>query len=202
MRAPSIGWDATVPVSRSALYSVGALILGVSAISFVLGWAMGRDASFKTSITAANSAQRIHGQIYYETEAGRQAADSEAVVVALPADRKPDEKFPIEALRPDVAPPSAQNPTVQGVRSLGGDVARTGPHGEYELELPVGGMYFVLVISNHARRSVERPPTTTEIVEMGNYFKQADDLLGENDFFWSKQLVRANKKLDRVFGDR
>ena len=163
---------------------------------------MGRDTSVNDSIATANATQRIFGQITYVTGNRKLATDSEAVAVALPVARKPDEKFTIDTLRPNVVPPTAQDPTVQRIRSLGGDFARTGPNGEYKLEVPVGGQYFVLLISSHSRRSVNRPPTTTEIVEMGQYFKQATDLLGENDFSWSKQLMLTNKKLDRIFGKK
>lgn len=193
------GWNAAVPVTRMALYSIGGLIVGVSIVSFLLGWAMGRATVHNQLAGAPSGSYQIHGRISYATNRGRTVADSESVVIALPVNQKPDEKFEISALRPDVPPPTAQHPTLQAIRSMGGDFARTNRLGDFRLEIPAPGEYFLLVVSSHLPRSESEPPTTKEIVQLGQYFKQADALLGKNDFVWSKELIRSEKRFDYRF---
>lgn len=160
---------------------------------------MGRDGSVRQAVTQTDSAQVIRGRLTYQARRGRRYGDSESVIMALPASRKPDEKLAMEVFRPEVPPPSAQHVTIQALRSFGGDFARTDANGDYELEVPGSGAYFVLMISNHMQRSAQRPPTSTEIVQIGNYFQRAAELLGENDFYWEKRIVRRESTLDHEF---
>lgn len=193
-------WNSSVSITRMALYSIGGLIIGVGILSFLLGWAMGTGSAMQRhSVAAANANHRIRGRLSYQTENGRTAADSEAVVVALPVGQKPDEKLAIETLRPDVAPPAKGDPTVQAIRSLGGDFARTNRTGDFELQVSGGGEYYLLLISNHQARREDSPPTTKEIVEVGSYFKPGDDLLGKNDFVWLKEVIGSDKQISHEF---
>lgn len=192
--------SSAIPVTRFALYSIGGLIVGVALISFLLGWAMGQG-SVQTQFGAMANAQRhrIYGRVAFTTGQGRNAPDTESVVVALPRRRKPDEKLTINSIRPDAAPPNSQDPTVRGIREIGGDVVRTDALGEYELDVSEAGEYYLLILSSHVARASNRPPLTNEIVELGQYFKQADTLLGQNDYVWTKHLVRTDKKYDYSF---
>lgn len=194
-------WNSPVPVTRAALYFIGGLILGVGIISFVLGWAMGSSLVQPQLAAAANSTRHtISGQITYQTSNGRIAADTESVVIALPKGQRPDEKFAITTLRPETPQNLPRDPVYQAIRSLGGDMTRTNRTGDFELVVPSPGDYYVLMISAHHARDRDQPPTTKEIVELGYYFQNANELLGNNDFWWTEQLVRTSKTLDRLFG--
>lgn len=193
------GRHGVVQVTRSTLYAMGGLLVAVAIASFVLGWAMGRDAMFAGQAISPNTKHRIYGRLTFDTDRGETWPDSEAVVIALPSNHRPDEKIEIAGLRPDVPPPDGQHLAVQAIRSIGGDFQRTNRTGDFELVVPSAGDYFVLMISSHLPRSADQPPTTKEIVELGNYFKQADALLGRNDFHWSKQLLRTDLKSDYLF---
>lgn len=192
-------WNAPLPVTRTAIYTIGAVIVGVAICSFLLGWSMGREMGSGQVAAATTGSNRIHGRISYATSRGKTVADSESVVIVLPTNQRPDEKLEIATLRPDVPPPNALHPTIQGIRAIGGDFARTDRTGDFQLEIPNPGEYFLLVISSHLPRSSSEPPTTKEIVELGQYFKQPDVLLGKNDFIWSKELIRSEKRFDHRF---
>ena len=200
--APFGELSSTIPVTRFALYSIGGLILGVALCSFLLGWAMGQGAGQSQFGAVANAQKhRIYGRVSFATDRGRIAPDTESVVVALPRRKKPDEKLIINSIRPDVSPPNNQDPTVRGIREIGGDVGRTDASGEYELEVSEPGEYYLLVLSSHVARDASRPPMTDEIVELGQYFKQPDALFGQNDYVWKKHLVRTDEKFDHSFSE-
>ena len=171
-------------------------------MSFLLGWAMGRETTLSSPRAAGQKQHRIYGRMTFQTERGETWPDAESVVIAVPLAQRPADKIPITALRPDQPPPDAQHPSVQAIRKLGGDFQRTNHTGDYELTVPAVGEYFVLMISAHSPRSANEPPTTKEIVELSNYFKQPDALLGKNDFQWVRELVRTDLNSDFMFRNR
>jgi hypothetical protein len=188
-----------VQVSRLALYSIGALIVGASLLSFLLGFFMGRLTPSADNMRGANSPRRITGRLTYESRLGAIAADSEAVVVVLPVGREPDEKFDAMAIRPDVPRPDAHHPTILGIRSIGGDITRTRANGEFSVEVPRAGEYFVLFLSGNLQRSSDEPPTTMQIAQIAHYFRPADMLLGANAYRWEKELIREDRLIDHNF---
>lgn len=187
-------------ISRAAIYGIGGLIIGVAICSFALGWAM---SSTLTPVRAQTvNKQRVSGRVAYYTSSGQLAADALAVVIALPHRKKPDEKFEVRTVRPENTSLQNQNlnPTVLGIRSLGGDFAVTNERGDYELEVSESGEYHLLVLSSHLARPANRMPLPNEIVELGRYFRQANELLGNNDYVWAKRLVRKDSRFDATFG--
>ena len=189
----------TVEMTRTALYTIGGLIVGVAVLAFLLGWSFGSEMG--TQRQSVNSSPRtVSGQIHYATKQGRKASDSEAVVIAWPTSRKPDEKLDVAGLRPNVAPAKVPKSTVHAIRSLGGDFARTDRNGVYELELPAAGEYYLLVISNHVSRPAGQQPTTVEVIEIGQFVTKATELLSVNDYVWSKQIVAKPTTFNHVFG--
>ena len=203
INTPIDGFDHPgISVSRSTLYSIGGLLVGVALVSFLLGWAMGRETTLSSPRAAGQKQHRIYGRMTFQTERGETWPDAESVVIAVPLAQRPADKIPITALRPDQPPPDAQHPSVQAIRKLGGDFQRTNHTGDYELTVPAVGEYFVLMISAHSPRSANEPPTTKEIVELSNYFKQPDALLGKNDFQWVRELVRTDLNSDFMFRNR
>lgn len=191
-----------VAVSRSTLYSIAGVIVGASILSFVLGFLMGQTTPTKNGLRNANTPKRITGRLQFQSIRGGMSVDSEAVVIVLPVGRQPDEKLSPEAVRPDAVVPDAQHPTVLGIRSIGGDFARTESNGSFSIEVPKAGEYYVLFMSAHIRRSDDVPPTTIEIAQIARYFKQADMLLGANAYRWSKEVIQGDAKLEHTFIER
>ena len=146
-----------------------------------------------------NSPRTVTGRVAYRTELGGLAGDSEAVVIVVPADRRPDEKLGVAALRPDAPPPGGAHPTIAKLRSIGGDFARAARMAILPWKLPATGSYFVLMISSHVRRPAGRQPTNQELAQIARSFVPADELLGMNAYRWSSELVRENMKLSHTF---
>lgn len=193
-------WDSSVAVSRTALYSIGGLIVGVGVVAFLLGWSMGSSVAMQTqAIQSLNQRFQIFGRLTYETSRGRVAPDTESVVIVFPMGKRPDEKFTIDAIRPEAVPPTSQHPVVQGIRALGGDFARTNRTGDYSLQVPGSGRYYVLMISGHQIRPSGQSPTTKEIVELGHYFRQADLLIGQHKYVWLSEQVLSDRQIDHFF---
>ena len=195
--SPAIRRD-TVQISRTILYAIGGLIVFVGLGSFLLGWGMARSLA-PVQIKQATR-HRVHGNVQYLTRRGQLAPDTQSVVVALPRRKLPDQKFSPETLRPEnLSFRNSQDPAVLGIRSLGGDIAITDELGEYELEVGEAGEYFVLILSSHVALPSNKRAISTEIVELGQYFRQADKLLGRNEYVWAKHFVRKAKQIDKVF---
>ena len=190
----------TVELTRTAIYTVGGLIAGVAIVAFLLGWSFGSELSGQKQVSSQPSTRRVSGRIAYLTNRGKTAPDSEAVVVAFPTNRKPDEKFDPIAMRPDVAPANVPASLLSAVRTLGGDFRRTDRNGTYQLELSNPGEYFILIISNHHSRG-NRQPSTLEVVEIGQFVPLATELLKNNDYVWAKHIVAKPLMLDHVFTD-
>ena len=190
-----------IELSRLAIYTIGGLIAGVAIISFLLGWSFGNQWSTRTSKSGQSASRKISGHIAYLTHRGKRAADSEAVVAAFPTDRRPDEKMNAADLRPDVMPADFNPATLNAIRALGGDFARTDRRGAYEIEVSNPGKYYLLVISSHRSRRNGRQPTTREVVEIGQYVTRATELLKDNDYIWSKQFISKSLDYDHLFGN-
>ena len=188
----------TIQISRTILYAIGGVIVAVGIGAFGLGWGMARSLAPVRIQTAAN--HHVRGSVNYVTRHGQLAPDTQSVIVALPRRKLPDQKFSPESLRPEnLSFRTNQTPAVAGIRSLGGDVAITDQSGSYELEVSEAGEYFVLILSSHVARPANKQPSSTEIVELGRYFRQANDLFEKNAYVWGKHFVRKSKQLDTIF---
>ncbi len=170
----------------------------VAIAAFILGVFFER-ASNGTRGAHLISPRSVTGRVAYRTELGALAGDSEAVVIVVPTDHRPDEKLDVAALRPEAPPPGETHPTIAKLRSIGGDFARAGPDGDFALEVPNAGKYFVLMISGHLPRPAGQQPTNQELAQIARYFVPADELLGMNAYRWSEELVRDNVKLSHTF---
>jgi len=191
----------TLEITRAALYSIGGLIAGVALVAFLLGWSMGRESRFQESPSVGGGTwQRVSGRISFLTQQGKTVADAESVVIVLPANREPDEKFDYTSLRPNVAPTNVPTTLLQAMRTLGGGYTRVDRNGTYDLELPSAGEYYILIISSHETRPSSRQPSTTDVTEMSKFFKGPLDLIAKNDFVWSKRLVKRTLTVNHVFG--
>lgn len=188
-------------LSRPAIYTIGGLLAGIAILAFLLGWAFG--SRFSTSQRASvSSSPTLDGRISYLTQRGKHAPDTESVVIAFSTTRKPDEKMPAGELRPDIPAADVATTTRSTVRAWGGDFARCDRSGAYEIEVDKPGEYYLLVISNHRSRDADRPLTTREVVEIGQFVTRATELLQDNDFVWTKQVIGPSTTFDHLFGAR
>ena len=118
-------------------------------------------------------------------------ADVGAVIIAFPSGHYPDEKIAVNGLRPDQRPPSDQHLSISVIEGLGGDYTRANSRGQFQLKLPVGGAYHVLVISGNSHRPPEELPAIKDLAEMGRYFLLATDLLDHYNYRWNQVRWRT-----------
>jgi hypothetical protein len=188
-----------VSVPRYLLYAQGVLLIIVAISAFVVGILFGRTFVDFQREEPGQRPRRITGTVHYRTQEGAVQADSEAVIIAVPGDRRPDEKLGFQSLRPDDPPPGSTHPAIVSIRGWGGDYARTGPAGNFVLEVPRAGSYFVLLLSGHAARPAREVPPHRHLAEIARYFVPADQLLGDNAYAWFDQRILRDTKIDHTF---
>lgn len=141
----------------------------------------------------------VEGRISYRPDPLTGRPDPGAVVIFLPADRKPTRTLPIEGLRP-YETPQPGSPGPKAVVTLGGAVERTDTEGRYMTVLPPGS-YYLLVISAKARRAKGAPIAPSDLAEMRQYFYAAEDLIGTAKYHWARYRFKEGKyTVDRNLG--
>lgn len=189
-----------VSVPRWTLYLQGGLLAGVALVSFILGIATG--GSLGGSSSAAPGVPQpceVSGLVSVATAGGKEFPDDGAVVIALPHDEHPDERAPIEGLRPE---DTQELTSVRGVNMIQlwrGAFAQTDLQGRYQLRLPDRGKYFLLVISHHSPRSREKPPETAAMQQMGRFLESPSDLVGGKNYSWELKFIRGDLKYNKIF---
>lgn len=186
-RAKEVIW-----ISRRTLYVQAVLILVVGAVGFALGYWMGWTDTHPGSTQPADSPSSgpvlLEGRLFYRPNPLGIAPDQQAVVIVLPADRSPQNRFLTTGIRPQAPPPSPTHPIVQAIQEFGGAYARADSEGSFLVELPQKGTYYVLLISGHARRkdpSIEG----TVLQEMTKYFPDPENLVERFQFRWTRETV-------------
>ncbi len=189
----------TIAVPRSVIYVQGALLGIVAVVAFVLGTFF--SSIFPESAPPAVSfgPHMVLGQVVLIANEGRREPDAGSAVLAVPAERLPDDKFPVIGLRTQDTPLAPDAPTLQGVHLLGGDYTRAETEGGYRLRLPRTGDYFVLVISASSRRTRGQIPSRKDLAELGRYVTSAIDLLGDQHYRWTRHQIKSDVTLDWEF---
>jgi hypothetical protein len=189
-----------VSVPRWALYLQGGLLAGVALVSFILGVLMGGSLGGSSPTTpGVPQPCEVSGVISVATAGGKEFPDDGAVVIALPHDEHPDERAPVEGLRPEDTDQASNVRGTQMIELWRGGITRTDLQGRYRLRLPDRGKYFVLVISHHSPRSREKPPETAAMQQMGRFFESPSDLVGGKSYSWELKPVRGDVKLNKIF---
>lgn len=177
-----------------------ALLLLVAAGGFVAGWLIGRAGmphEEKRLPTTPGVANRVllSGHIRFAGISGEGQPDGGAVVLALPADRRPDKPLAIEGLRPWDAGSSQAIKSRERLSEIGGAWGQADENGDFHAVLPSAGRYWVLVIS----RNLARPAWLTagsrrgipelEYEQLTRYFQRPADLIGPQAFRWTLESV-------------
>jgi hypothetical protein len=181
------------------IYLQGILLALVCLGSFTIGLLVGSDASPTPSPEQrAPQPSSISGSIRHADEPDRTVPDPGAVAIAVPRDLRPEQKIQIVGLRPQDPPPAEDDEAVQAIRRLGGDYARADAEGRYRLRLPDRGTYFLLFISAAASRG-DRPPSKTQLAQIGRFFLLSPQLLDGHAFVWQEELIRGDRELEITF---
>jgi hypothetical protein len=157
-------------------------LLYVSAtVAFVIGSVFGffihhyyvKPARFN-QLAGSAGANEIAGTLYYLNENGERRADVDAVIIFLPKNQQPSQRFPCQGLRPD---DEVNHNTVRDIQEIGGMYARADANGSFTLPYQEGVRYLVVLISSHQKRSGEMKPSVRQ--ELRRYFDNPE-LFGEN----------------------
>jgi hypothetical protein len=141
----------------------------------------------------------VSGVISVATPGGKDFPDDGAVVIALPHDEHPDERAPVEGLRPEDIELASSLRGVQMIELWRGAISRADLQGRYRLRLPDRGKYFLLVISHHSPRSREKPPETAAMQQMGRFFESPSDLVAGKSYAWELKFVRGDLQHNKIF---
>jgi hypothetical protein len=62
------------------------------------------------------------------------------------------------------------------------------------VRLPDVGNYFLLVISQSAERKPTQRLETQHLAQMGRYFANSVDLLGDRQYRWRSEVIKRDKE--------
>lgn len=181
--------------------------LGVGAAVFATGFWVGRITTLSNAVSSAetdtqlsdNDANRagsgaedsggvsaqdengnrlvaFKGRLTFRTDEGERKADRGARVIVLPVERKGTARLSVTGLHSEDEEEDQQF-AATGIRTLGGDVAITNDSGEFEIQLPGSGQYYILAMSNSVSRDESVDASDVEAA-LSSYFERPSQLLG------------------------
>lgn len=186
-----------IAVPRYVLYTQGVLLGAVALTCFVFGVLTG-GTFFSSPASAGKGPTAISGTVRYA--AGNQRLPDEgAVIIVLPQTKDVGQRASAEGMRPDEPLPDEPLPGAQQIRDMGGAYTRAGPQGEFKVDLAGSGKYYVLVLSNHARRSGDENVKTTDLATIGRFLDGAVDLLADSKYQFTSETIRGDRTLSALF---
>lgn len=189
-----------ISLPRYVLYGQGVLLIAVAMVSLTLGILIGRGTAPRV-VEKSGVAKPcfLTGNVTYQTSGGNASPDAGAVVIVVPQDRRPDDKAPVEGLRPDDPAPAPDQPAIARIKSIGGDYVRADEQGNFKLRVPDTGDYFLLVISRHARRKPGERHESVHLAQIGRYFIPAPDLVDTQQYRWRSESIKRDKDYKFAF---
>lgn len=183
---------------RNARLAKAVAIMAFGALLFVAGWFAGR--SGKSLSELGNESFKVSGGVLYTRANGETAGDNGAVVIALPVDTFPANTVDVRGLGPSAASPGANHAGILAIEELGGAYARADATGEFQLELPVGGKYIVLMISAHTSQSNAERITVEDDALLSRYFSSGAGLVGSQRYkLQTNELNAAAGRVSHLF---
>ena len=183
-------------------------MLLVALVFLLAGYLIGRgraasaridDATGPSGETGGNPVV-FEGNLSYVASPGQIKPDAEAGVIAVPFDKRPDEKLAGRGLRSTDAGNIDATPAAAALHALGGACARADADGDFPLVVPRPGKYFLLVISKHAKRDAGRSIEFDDFRAISEYFKSPADLVGPYRYDWSvHELAGAPPRFTHEF---
>lgn len=189
----------TLAVPRHVLYLQGGLLLALAVVAFALGLLVGGQGGLRNDRGAAGlQPVTVSGKVTYLSDAGMTNKDHGCVVILLPRLSALSAKIPVEGLHPvDGEPPLTPPPGIAKIKGISGGHDWTDGKGEFQVKLPAGGRFFLLVISSNKDRS--HNIDIRELAEMGEYFDSPKELLGDREYRWSKEVIRDDRVIPVKF---
>ncbi len=184
-------------VSRGSLYLFAVLIFFVAFASFWLGTMMNPapEQTLETGIAGVDDYVNFEGRVTFRTANDPESIDEKALVILLPEDSLPSEKFTEDGIAAGVDVDESLA-SIQELRRLGGDITLTDEAGEFALQVASGHRYYLLVVS--AMKTATEQPGDNDLEELGRYFESPARLLEGKFYRWSLEVVNTHRDI-RVY---
>jgi len=179
-----------VAVPRNIIYLQGGLLGVVALLCFIIGLALGRISAPTIIVDNGPKPCTISGQVEYIDDSNEASPDVGSVVVIVPVGSRPELSGKIN---PNNIKPNAEM-LISGrtaLQQFGGDLAKVDQQGNYSVNVPNRGEYYVLVVS-HNKESSGSNPTNEQLAQMGDYFADPDDLLSTYTCRWEQRTFRRD----------
>lgn len=174
-----------VQLRRWVVY-LQAAMLGISATTFfVFGMLVGRSTAPAAMTGESPVIADVSGVVLYRNQ-GIEEADAGAVVMLLPVGNHPNPRPEPDTIVPERFAP-LNNPAIDTIRDLGGNIVRVDRSGRFETRVRTGS-YWLLVLSRN-QSSTQRDIERKVRADIGDYFLPVEDLLGNRAFHWEKVRI-------------
>ncbi|MFO0885986.1 MAG: hypothetical protein U0894_17690 [Pirellulales bacterium] len=189
----------SITIPRYVVYAQGALLAVVGLACLSLGILIGGTLFHAPAANAvAVGPVTVQGTITY-AQNNRRLADEGALVAILPDIKDPGTRVKPQGLNPGQAIQSESvRKATEQIQNMGGGLAYADAKGNYQLKLPAGGKFFLLVISAHQGR-VEDQVQVDDIRRIGRFFEGATEVLGTSRHKFTSQTLRADTRLNEAF---
>lgn len=186
-----------VAIPRYVVFVQGFLLAFVAISCFLLGLAVGRNATGPIAARVVKTPVKVKGTVSLKNAAGR-LADVGSVVVFLPLEATPEKAESLMGLRPGDTKGREWLAREEFVRNLGGTIATCDDRGRFEATLPEQGKYFLLAISATAKPSPNLL-SQRELGQISRFFDWSDDPLAGHRFQWRTEQVRSDTQISVDF---
>lgn len=189
----------SITIPRYVVYVQGALLAVVGLVSLSLGILIGGTLfQSPTANAVAEGPVTVQGTITY-AQNNRRVADEGALIAILPDIKDPGTRVKPQGLNPGQAVQAeAVRKASDQIQNMGGGLAYADAKGNYQLKLPAGGKFFILVISAHQARS-EDQIQVDDIRRIGRFFEGATEVLGTSRHKFLSQTLRADTRFNEAF---
>lgn len=186
-----------IQIPRWVIYAQALLIVITAGIFFVLGVLVNglnspTSADFKRKLDC-----RVYGSVAYRAD-GNLKADRGAVVMILPANRKPSARSQGGLVHPNSFQ-ALDNEAIDRIHRLGGSVVRADENGQFEVTIDsnavVGIPYSVLVVSKNGAQRDGAALTKDQFASLAEFFAPVEDVVEKRPFFWM-ELTADGERVD------
>ncbi len=195
-RVDNLGRQHRINLPRSVIYIQGGLLAAVGLVGLFLGLLIGWGTSDDGMVVATQKSATVRGRVTF-SEGRFDTPDPGAVVMVLPRGTFPSERIPIDSLKPGMTPFDKDDPIVQEIRRMGGDVARTKENGQFLLRVSTGGSFYLLAISHNRPSDGSIKPR--DLDEISNYFRGTSDLIGQQSYRWTRETLKDTRTISILF---
>ena len=178
-------------IPRWIVYFQGAMLGVVAATFFVFGMMVGTVTNREAGQTVNQFVGEISGTVRASQRNGLEPDDA-AIVLLLPEGKRVAERISPKSIHPRSFEPLG-NPVIDLVANLGGAVTRTDEKGRFQVQVEGPETYTLLVISNQSQQKSPQPLSKRQKAELANVFRPVEDLIGEQQFSFSRIIVDQPK---------